>query len=113
MEGFRYAAPPHAGAGKGLETNVIIMLQLGNIRCACPFDRDPNSFPAKPQAHQLQHPKDSTLDASWEGAVYGDMSKIQSHRNSIASYGDALDISCTEVRNSIWRPGRGAAEREM
>ena len=70
MEGFRYAAPPHAGAGKGLERTVMFMLQLGILRSACPFDRDPNSFPAKRQAPQLQHPTDSTLDASWEDAVY-------------------------------------------
>lgn len=70
MEGFRYAAPPHAGAGEGVERTVMFMLHLGNIRFACPFDRDPKGFPAKPQAPQLQHLKDSTLDASWEGAVY-------------------------------------------
>ena len=67
VDGFRYRAPPHAGAGIGLERIVMQMLQLGNIRFASLFHRDPKSLPAIPQVLQLPHPKDSTLDPPWEG----------------------------------------------
>lgn len=109
MEGFRYAAPPHAGAGIGLERIVMLMLQLGNIRFASLFHRDPKSLPAKPQAPQLRHPIDNTLHPPWEGSACGDISKMQPLENLIANYGDATNTSWTEDRNRIWRHGETGA----
>ena len=40
MEGFRYPAPPHAGASIGLERIVMLVLQLGNTRFASLFHPD-------------------------------------------------------------------------
>ena len=62
MEWFRLGAPPHAGAGIGLERLLMLMLKLENIRLASLFHRDPKSLPAKPPATTLRHPGDSTLD---------------------------------------------------
>ena len=39
---FAHAAPPHAGAGIGLERVVFIYLGLDNVRKASMFPRDPN-----------------------------------------------------------------------
>lgn len=57
MEGFRWGAPPHAGAGIGLERLVMLILQLGNIRLASLFHRDPKSFPPRPVVERLRHPE--------------------------------------------------------
>ena len=39
---FAHAAPPHAGAGIGLERVVFLYLGLDNVRKASMFPRDPN-----------------------------------------------------------------------
>lgn len=109
MEGFRYAAPPHAGAGIGLERTVMLMLQLGNIRFASLFHRDPKSLPPKPPVPQLRHPKDNTLDPPWEGSACEYMGTMQPIENLIANYGDATNTSWTEDRNRIWRHGETGA----
>ena len=41
VDSFRYATPPHAGAGIGLERVVFLYLGLGNVRKASMFPRDP------------------------------------------------------------------------
>ncbi|KAI9800976.1 MAG: aspartate--tRNA ligase dps1 [Phylliscum demangeonii] len=41
VDAFKYATPPHAGAGIGLERVVFLYLGLGNIRKASMFPRDP------------------------------------------------------------------------
>jgi len=41
VDSFRYGAPPHAGAGIGLERVVMLFLGLGNIRKTSMFPRDP------------------------------------------------------------------------
>lgn len=42
LESFNHAAPPHAGAGIGLERVVFLYLGLDNVRKASMFPRDPN-----------------------------------------------------------------------
>ena len=42
VDAFRYGAPPHAGAGLGLERIVQFYLNLGDIRRASLFPRDPS-----------------------------------------------------------------------
>ncbi|KAG4305845.1 hypothetical protein PORY_000755 [Pneumocystis oryctolagi] len=41
INSFKYGAPPHGGAGIGLERVVFLYLGLGNIRYSCLFPRDP------------------------------------------------------------------------
>ena len=91
MESVRYAAPPHAGAGIELERIVMVLLQLGNIRFASLYRRDPKSLPAKSQASQLRYPEDSTLDPSLEESACQDIRKMQPRENLIANYGNATN----------------------
>lgn len=41
IDAFRYGAYPHGGCGVGLERVVMLFCNLGNIRKACAFPRDP------------------------------------------------------------------------
>ena len=65
MDGFRFGAPPHAGAGIGLERLMMLVFKLDNIRLASLFHRDPNSLPAKPLTCRLRHRADDTLEPPW------------------------------------------------
>ncbi|KAL4983519.1 hypothetical protein BDW68DRAFT_33561 [Aspergillus falconensis] len=107
MEGFRWGAPPHAGAGIGLERMLMLILKLGNIRLASMFHRDPKSFPAKPPALQLRHPESSTIDPPWvkerRGAVAQSENELQPIEHLIANYGDATSTSWGDERFKIWR----------
>jgi ergosteryl-3beta-O-L-aspartate synthase len=101
MEGFRWVAPPHAGAGIGLERLVSLLLQLENVRFASLFPRDPKTFPVQP-GNELRHPEDTTLHRTKKG--------LQPLENLIANYGDATNTSWMDDRYKIWRDiGTGAA----
>eukprot|EP00884_Botryococcus_braunii_P011149 jgi/Botrbrau1/20034/Bobra.200_1s0039.1 len=41
LDSFRYGAPPHAGAGVGMERVVMLFCGLDNIRKTSMFPRDP------------------------------------------------------------------------
>ena len=103
MAGFRYAAPPHAGAGIGLERIVMLMLKLGNIRFASLFHRDPKSLPPKPPAPQLRHVEASTLNPPWGESTPDNEKQLQSLEDLIANYGDSTNTSWTDERFRIWR----------
>ncbi|KAL2821738.1 hypothetical protein BDW59DRAFT_149948 [Aspergillus cavernicola] len=107
IEGFRWGAPPHAGAGIGLERMLMLILKLGNIRLASLFHRDPKSFPAKPPVLQLRHPESSTIDPPWvqekKGAVAQSESELQPMERLIANYGDATSTSFGDERFKLWR----------
>ncbi|KAL1988041.1 hypothetical protein VTN96DRAFT_1072 [Rasamsonia emersonii] len=114
MEGFRWGAPPHAGAGVGLERLLMLILKLGNIRLASLFHRDPRSFPPKPPVFQLRHPESSTVAPPWQkedrGRKAAGEHEMQPLEELIANYGDATSTSWTDERYQIWRdPGTGAA----
>ena len=110
MEGFRYAAPPHAGAGIGLERIMMLILSLGNIRLASLFPRDPKSIPAAPPVPSLRHQDDNTLSPSWSEFTPIEDRKMQPLENLIANYGDSTNTSWTDDRYQIWRdPETGAA----
>ncbi|KAK2731565.1 hypothetical protein FQN57_003289 [Myotisia sp. PD_48] len=109
MEGFRWGAPPHAGAGIGLERLLMLILKLGNIRNASLFHRDPKSLPHQPQSMALRHPDSSTVNPPWEterkllgGAVDHDR-KMQPLEELIANYGDSTSTSWLDDRYKIWR----------
>lgn len=114
MEGFRWGAPPHAGAGIGLERLVMLILQLGNIRLASMFHRDPRSFPPKPIAEKLRHPEADTTRPQWrleDGSPHSlDEKQMPPLHDLIANYGDATSTSWGDERYKIWRdPHTGAA----
>ncbi|KAG2412020.1 aspartyl-tRNA synthetase [Aspergillus terreus] len=114
MEGFEWGAPPHAGAGVGLERLVMLLLKLGNIRLASLFHRDPKSFPSKPPMLQLRHPESSTMEPAWLRDRIGPVAPSQEHlqplEHLVANYGDATATSWGDERFKIWRDmGTGAA----
>ena len=41
VDSFKYGAPPHGGAGVGLERVVMLYANLGNVRKSSMFPRDP------------------------------------------------------------------------
>ncbi|PSN62947.1 aspartyl-tRNA synthetase [Corynespora cassiicola Philippines] len=104
IQGFQWGAPPHGGGGIGLERILMLLLNLGNIRHASLFPRDPKSLPAKPVIKQLRHPEASTMHPPWEGqdrAAAGlDWQPVE---KLIANYGDATNTSWLEPRTEIWR----------
>ncbi|OJJ47943.1 hypothetical protein ASPZODRAFT_1813392 [Penicilliopsis zonata CBS 506.65] len=108
LEGFRWGAPPHAGAGIGLERIVMLILKLGNIRLASLFYRDPKSLPAKPPVVQLRHPESSTIEPPWQRDGRSQKfattkEELQPIEHLIANYGDATATSWGDDRFKIWR----------
>lgn len=104
MQGFYWAAPPHAGAGIGLERLCMLFLQLGDIRHASLYPRDPKSLPAKSVVKQLRHPEASTLHPPWEGQErVNKVDDLQPLEKLIANYGDASNTSWLEPKFTIWR----------
>lgn len=126
IEGFRWGAPPHAGCGIGLERLTYLFLNLGNIRLASLFHRDPKSFPAKPTQLQLRHEDASTTSPPWEKSYLSDRgefiegqespslrdnNRLQPIEKLIANYGDAANTSWLDARYQIYRhPSTGAAQ---
>ncbi|KAI5302945.1 hypothetical protein KEM56_000194 [Ascosphaera pollenicola] len=114
MKGFQWGAPPHAGAGIGLERMLMLMFNLGNIRLASLFYRDPKSFPPQPVALVLRHPKSSTLNPPWIAdngmrPQQGQKHDLQPLDELIANYGDATSTSWYDERYKIWRDGATGA----
>ena len=115
LEGFRWGAPPHAGAGIGLERLLYLFLNLGNIRLASLFPRDPKSLPEKPRIFRLRHPEASTTNPPWDNKDIEDSNPIkrdlQSIEKLIANYGDAANTSWLDERYEVWRhESTGAAQ---
>ncbi|KAK0814667.1 aspartate--tRNA ligase dps1 [Friedmanniomyces endolithicus] len=111
MTGFEWGAPPHGGGGIGLERILMLLLQLGDIRHATLFARDPRSLPYQAPIKQLRHPDASTLHPPWSGkdraAAHIDLQPLE---KLIANYGDASNTSWLEPRFEIYRePHTGAA----
>ncbi|OJD29850.1 aspartyl-trna cytoplasmic [Diplodia corticola] len=104
VQGFEWGAPPHGGGGIGLERMLMLFLNLGDIRHASMYPRDPRSLPAKPVIKQLRHPEFSTLHPPWEGQDRVTASvDFQPIEKLIANYGDASNTSWLEPRTQIWR----------
>ena len=104
IQAFQWGAPPHGGGGIGLERILMLLLNLGNIRHASLFPRDPKSLPEKPVIKQLRHPEASTMHPPWEGQDRAAaMIDYQSIEKLIANYGDATNTSWLEPRTEIWR----------
>lgn len=104
MSGFEWGCPPHGGGGIGMERILMLLLQLGDIRNASLFPRDPRSLPYHPPVKQLRHPEASTLHPPWSGkdraAAHIDMQPLE---KLIANYGDASNTSWLEPKFEIYR----------
>ncbi|KAL2416083.1 Aspartate-tRNA ligase, cytoplasmic [Exophiala dermatitidis] len=100
MEAFEWVAPPHAGAGIGLERLVSLLLDLGNLRYASLFPRDPKSFPA-PKDNHLRHPDDNTMQRP--------QGRLPPLENLVANYGDATNTSWMDERFQVWRDDKTGA----
>jgi len=104
MSGFEWGAPPHGGGGIGLERILMLLLNLGDIRHATLFPRDPRSLPYKAPTKQLRHPEASTLHPPWgnkdRAAAAIDLQPIE---KLIANYGDASNTSWLEPKFEHWR----------
>ncbi|KAF4125267.1 aspartyl-tRNA synthetase [Geosmithia morbida] len=97
---FELGAPPHAGAGLGLERIVAWMLELGDVRYASLFHRDPKSLPEHKLG--LPHPEADTTKTHPDDTM-PPLEKL------IANYGDASNTSWLDDRFELWRHPTGAA----
>ncbi|EFQ27456.1 aspartyl-tRNA synthetase [Colletotrichum graminicola] len=100
LEAFDLGAPPHGGAGLGLDRVVFLLLNLGDVRYGTLFYRDPKSLPSR--SFTLPHPSADTTKA-WAGKELPPLEEL------IANYGDATNTSWLDERFEIWRHGSGAA----
>jgi len=107
IEGFEYGAPPHGGGGIGLERILMLLMNLGDIRHASLFHRDPRSLPKSTPASVLRHPEASTVHPPWlDRPTHIDgvpVKELQPLTKLIANYGDASNTSWLDERYSVWR----------
>lgn len=88
---FRLGAPPHAGGGIGLERLIMLMLELGNIRHASMYPRDPKSFPDSGKPPPAPRPK------------VGPKGVLPPLEDLIAAYGDSTNTAWIDPRYKVWR----------
>lgn len=95
LNAFDLGAPPHGGAGLGLERILAWTLQLVDVRYATLYHRDPKSLPER--SPSLPHPECDTRHAKPMEIEEWPLEKL------IANYGDASNTSWLDERFEIWR----------
>ncbi|KXJ96131.1 hypothetical protein Micbo1qcDRAFT_158334 [Microdochium bolleyi] len=103
FQAFEWGAPPHAGCGVGLERFLFLMLNLGDIRNASLYPRDPKSLqPRKTHVEEeLPHPEADTIKYAFEGLQ--NRLPLPPLEDLIANYGDATNTSWLDDRYTVWR----------
>ncbi|KAI1097301.1 aspartyl-tRNA synthetase [Jackrogersella minutella] len=103
MQAFQWGAPPHAGCGIGLERVLFLLLNLGDVRNATLFPRDPKSLPAKNPDHsgKVPFPEADTIRYTFEGEH--DHVHLPDLEKLIVNYGDATNTSWLDERYKVWR----------
>ncbi|KAH6618368.1 Aminoacyl-tRNA synthetase [Chaetomium sp. MPI-SDFR-AT-0129] len=104
MQGFEYGVLPHAGCGIGLERILFLLLNLGDIRNASLFPRDPKSLQEHKQSiTRLPHPDADTIRYAYDYEHdYPDL-QLPPVEKLIANYGDATNTSWLDDRYTVWR----------
>ncbi|KAI1434472.1 aspartyl-tRNA synthetase [Xylaria sp. CBS 124048] len=102
MQAFEWGAPPHAGCGIGLERILSLLLNLGDVRNASLFPRDPKSLPSRnPIGHKLPYPEADTIKYAFRGEHthihLPDLDEL------IVNYGDATNTSWLDDSYKVWR----------
>ncbi|KAI1172774.1 aspartyl-tRNA synthetase [Nemania sp. FL0916] len=102
MQAFEWGAPAHAGCGIGLERVLFLLLNLGDVRNASMFPRDPKSLPEKAVvADTLPFEDADTIKYAFEGehthVHLPDLEEL------IVNYGDATNTSWLDDRYKVWR----------
>ncbi|KAI0484996.1 aspartyl-tRNA synthetase [Xylariaceae sp. FL0804] len=103
MQGFEWGAPPHAGCGIGLERVLFLLLNLGDVRNASMFFRDPKSLQVKnvSKDESVPYPDADTVRYAFEGdhthVHLPDLNQL------IVNYGDATNTSWLDDRYKVWR----------
>lgn len=95
LEAFDLGAPPHGGAGLGLERILAWSLELVDVRYATLYHRDPKSLPDR--SPRLPHPECDTRHPRPINVEEWPLEKL------IANYGDATNTSWLDERFKIWR----------
>jgi len=111
LDGFRWGCPPHGGGGIGLERVIFLFLDLGNVRWASLFPRDPKSFPEDktPNGGASLRGPEVNLD-DWDTARRrGEDPPLPSVEDLIASYGDAANTVYLDPSWEIWRDSESGA----
>jgi aspartyl-tRNA synthetase len=104
MQGFEFGVLPHAGCGIGLERLLFLLLNLGDIRNASLYPRDPKSLQQQKEvAVRLPHPEADTIRYAYDfehGYPNLEMPPVE---KLIANYGDATNTSWLDDRYKVWR----------
>lgn len=104
MQGFEFGVLPHAGCGIGLERLLFLLLNLGDIRNASLFPRDPKSLQqTKQAAARLPHPEADTIRYAYDFEHGLPSLELPPIEKLIANYGDATNTSWLDDRYKVWR----------
>ncbi|KAI1820398.1 aspartyl-tRNA synthetase [Xylaria intraflava] len=102
MQAFQWGAPPHAGCGIGLERVVALLLNLGDVRNASLFPRDPKSLPTRDTgAGKLPFPEADTIKYAFRGEHTH--IRLPDLEELIGNYGDATNTSWLDDCYEVWR----------
>ncbi|KAL2129473.1 hypothetical protein VTI74DRAFT_7775 [Chaetomium olivicolor] len=104
LQGFEFGVLPHAGCGIGLERIIFLMLNLGDIRNASLFPRDPKSLQTpKETIVRLPHPEADTIRYAYDFEHGYPNLELPPVEKLIANYGDATNTSWLDDRYKVWR----------